>query len=260
MAEDRVERILFFPDRKGAGLKQMQAVLAGKDASVTAPETLARKSVALQGLGALEFVLFGTGADALGAGDPHRCAFAGAIAANMQSIAAAIMAGWAPESEAASRWTVGRDAEEAAALLNQIIGTLVHGVDAVRDMRIRGFVDVAGTGGKPRQALFWRSQMTGPVIAANLAGLRVIFEESAVEGLLPADVSSIADSIRFEFNEVVDLARPLHGSPEAMLADKDQRARLVLLDTVIDSLAERIDTQFAPATGLSSGFSFSDGD
>jgi predicted lipoprotein len=261
-AQDRLERVLFWPDRKGTGLKQVQQALAKADESVTDPGALATKSVAMQGLGAQEFLLFGSGSQALeesdGAG--HRCAFAHAAAANIHAIAGEIARGWAPQGEASLRWTVGRDPEVAAERLNEIIGTLVHGVDAVRDMRIRGFVDAAGANDKPRQALYWRSQMTGPVIAANLAGLQVIFEESAIEALLPSDVSSIAGSIRFELIEAVDLAKPLRGTPEAMLADTDQRQRLMVLDTVIDSLVDRIDTQFAPATGLASGFSFSDGD
>ena len=38
------------------------------------------------------------------------------------------------------------------------------------------------------------------------------------------------------------------------------RDRIVLLDTVFDSLIDRVDRQYAGATGLSAGFSFADGD
>ena len=64
--ENRLERMLFWPDRKGTGLKQVQAALAAKDATATDAGSLASKSVAMQGLGALEFVLFGTGAGGTG--------------------------------------------------------------------------------------------------------------------------------------------------------------------------------------------------
>ncbi|TIT84015.1 MAG: peptidase M75, Imelysin, partial [Mesorhizobium sp.] len=56
---NRLERMLYWPDRKGIGLKQVQAALAGKDPTATDPAQLADKSVAMQGLGALEFVLYG---------------------------------------------------------------------------------------------------------------------------------------------------------------------------------------------------------
>ena len=54
--DNRFERVLFFPDRKSTGLKQVQAALAKPEDSVTTMETLKDKSVAMQGLGALEFV------------------------------------------------------------------------------------------------------------------------------------------------------------------------------------------------------------
>ena len=79
--QNRLERMLFWPDRKGIGLKQVQATLAAKDATAADPAQLPAKSVAMQGLGALEFVLFGTGAEALAtAGDPYRCRYGAAIA------------------------------------------------------------------------------------------------------------------------------------------------------------------------------------
>ena len=58
--DNRLERIHFFPDRRGLGLRQVQAVLAEKDATATTAVALADKSVALQGLTALEYLLYGT--------------------------------------------------------------------------------------------------------------------------------------------------------------------------------------------------------
>ena len=78
--------------------------------------------------------------------------------------------------------------------------------------------------------------------------------------LLPEGETSIADSIRFEFNEVSNLLAALDGPIDKMLADKAARDKLVLADLLIKSLVERFDTQYAPAAGLSAGFSFSDGD
>ena len=48
----------------------------------------------MQGLGALEFVLFGTDSQALAEpGDPYRCAYGAAIAGNVEEMAALILAG-----------------------------------------------------------------------------------------------------------------------------------------------------------------------
>ncbi len=72
--------MLFWPDRKGTGLKQVQAALASKDPTAADAAQLAGKSVAMQGLGALEFVLYGTGSEELAtAGESYRCAYGAAI-------------------------------------------------------------------------------------------------------------------------------------------------------------------------------------
>ncbi|MGO4839787.1 imelysin family protein, partial [Rhizobiaceae sp. 2RAB30] len=92
--ENRLERVLYWPDRKGIGLKQVQAVLAEQDATATDASTLAGKSVAMQGLGALEFVLFGTDSDKLAAGDQFRCAYGSAISGNLDDISGKVQTGW----------------------------------------------------------------------------------------------------------------------------------------------------------------------
>ena len=97
--------MLFWPDRKGIGLKQVQAALADKDATAADPATLAGKSVAMQGLGALEFVLFGTGAETLAAtGDAYRCAYGAAIAGNLETIAAELDDAWQAPDGFAALW------------------------------------------------------------------------------------------------------------------------------------------------------------
>lgn len=62
MAENRLERILFYPDRKGTGLKQVQRAIAGKDNAVTDVSLLAGGSVAVQG--SVQSNIFFSGAEA----------------------------------------------------------------------------------------------------------------------------------------------------------------------------------------------------
>ncbi len=100
--DNRFERILFFPDRKSLGLKQVQRLLAEKDESATSAGTLKGKSVAVQGLGALDFVLNGTGADDL-AKEPNgfRCRYGAAIAAILAGLGQDLAAAWdAPDGVA----------------------------------------------------------------------------------------------------------------------------------------------------------------
>ena len=103
--EGRYERFAFFPDVHGTGARQMRQFLAGKDEKLLAPGALARQSAAVQGLPALESLLY-SGDSALLVADtpePFRCALAAAVAANLDEIAAAVDAGWTGEENWAER-------------------------------------------------------------------------------------------------------------------------------------------------------------
>lgn len=260
MSENRLERVLFWPDRKSIGLRQVQALLVEKDDSALKVETLRDKSVALQGLGALEFVLFGTGSDGLAKESGYRCTYAQAVARNLAGIGKELETAWQKPEEVLSVWLRDDDPDRATEMLNELVGALVHGLEATRDIRLRGFLAATPAKDRPRVALFRRSGNTVPMIAADIEGLSELFDKSAMDTLLPDDVRSIAGSIRFEFNQLIDLAGSIDKPVAEALADPDLRQRLVLIDLVIDSLIDRLDTQYAPATGLASGFSFSDGD
>jgi predicted lipoprotein len=63
--DHRHDRIFYWPDPKGLGTRQIRDALAKQDASVTEATSLAGKSVALQGLPALEYLLYGEDAASL---------------------------------------------------------------------------------------------------------------------------------------------------------------------------------------------------
>ncbi|MEK1933676.1 MAG: imelysin family protein, partial [Pararhizobium sp.] len=141
---NRFERFLFFPDRKSTGLKQVQRILATNDETATSAETLKGKSVAAQGLGALEYVLYGTGAEVLPSErNGFRCRYGAAIADNLKSVAAELHAEWEKPDGIQAAWKtpgpdnpVYRDGKEAA---TELLGILVHGVESIRDQRLRPF-------------------------------------------------------------------------------------------------------------------------
>jgi predicted lipoprotein len=66
--DHRFDRLFYWPDPKSIGLKQLQDALAHRDQAATLPYELSKKSVALQGLPALEYLLYGDGGDALAKG------------------------------------------------------------------------------------------------------------------------------------------------------------------------------------------------
>lgn len=262
---NRLERILFWPDRKGIGLKQVQAAIAREDPTAADPKSLAGKSVAMQGLGALEFVLFGTGSeDLLGPAGAYRCSYGQAIASNLDMMAGDIETAWSAPDGIASQWAnpgpdnpLYRSDDEA---LTELFNVFVHGLEMLRDVRLDGFLGETATDDRPKSAIFWRSAATTRSLAADLDGLAALFEASGLAGLLDAEEEWIAGSIRFEFanaGRVLDAT----GDPVAeALADAGRRDKLAYARIVTSSLSELFGVRLSAALGLTAGFSSLDGD
>ncbi len=276
LAENRFERFLFFPDRKGLALKQLQAILTTKDETALTASGLKGKSVAVQGLGPLEYLLYGTGNETLVTGDDFRCRYAVAIAENLNDIAGEFQAAWTAPGGIGDAWmkpgpdnAVFRTPQEAA---TGLLGILVHGVETVKDQRIRPFfaggaapaaaadanTDTARD--KPKSALFWRSANTFPSLAANLTGLSDLFTHSGMESLLPAGDESVAGSIAFVFKSTITAAHAIDKPVDQALADPVLRSKIAFLALNVDDLLERLSNDYGGAVGLGAGFSFSDGD
>lgn len=265
MEANRLERILFHPDRKSIGLKQVQALLAKPDDSVTDAGRLKDRSVAIQGLGAYEYLFFGTYSETVVAEkNGFRCRYGAAIARNVETIAAELSSAWDAPDGIARDWKnpsadnpVFRDDKEAVSAL---IGVAVHGVEMVRDQRIRNFYK--GKGGKvsPRLAVFWRSGLTITALTANVRGLATFWNVADMASLLDADMRSLAESASFDFNAALAVLAKL-GQPTAeRLADEKYLAKLDFIEFNLKDAMTRIDGDVGGAIGLGAGFSFADGD
>ena len=265
VSQNRVERMLYYPDRKGIGRRQVHAALDNRDESVLQIDTLQRKSVAMQGLSALEHLLFGRDSAEIASPDGgFRCQFAMAAASNVQNISSTLRSQWREEGELASRWTRPSDDNpyfhtdrEAMSLL---LGTLIHGLEAVRDVRIGYFLRDRPTRDRPKAAVLARSGSTLESITANLEGLELLFKASGIEQILPPEEAHLGDSVRFEFRQAIDVTRTLQGPVDALVKDPEQRTQLQYLQQTVSFVIERLDKGFAPAAGLAAGFSFGDGD
>lgn len=263
--DNRFERILFYPDRKSTGLKQVQALLAKPDDSTTAPGGLSGKSVAMQGFGALEFVLAGTGSDLLATEtDSFRCRYGQAVARNIEQIAGELVDLWETPDGVQQAWKAPgpdnplfRNEQEA---MTALLGILVHGAEMVRDQRIETFYKGEDSQTFPRQALFWRSGNTWTMVEGNLEGLGQLMHVSDMAALLPEDQTSIVGSVDFVLKSMLRVTGEMNGDIEAAVSDDSQRQKLDFLLVNGRDLIGRLNDQYGGAIGLTSGFSFSDGD
>ncbi len=265
LQQNRFERILFYPDRKSTGLKQVQSLLAKADEKDTDAAALPGKSVAVQGLGALEYVLYGTGADALDTGkDSFRCRFGRAVTQNIAATANALSADWEKPDGVQKDWKhpgpdnpVFRDGKEA---ITALLGILVHGAETVRDQRIESFYKGEDTPPRPKSAVYWRSGNTWKSIEGNLDGLNALFRRSGMEELLDPGVASIAGSVEFVMKSLQRTAPRIDDDIERAVSEPTERRKIDFLIINARDLVLRLSNDFGGAIGLGAGFSFSDGD
>jgi uncharacterized protein len=263
--DNRFEHILFYPDRKGLALKQIQGAIASNDDSFTKAESLRQKSVAMQGLGALEFVLFGTGADSLPKDKNNfRCLYGAAIAGNIDTMATTLTSIWEQPGGVQDAWKkpgpdneVYRDAPEA---VTGLLGILVHGTETVRDERIETFFKPATNKVAPKQAIFWRSSLTFTSLSANVEGVRDLLTEADVASLLPAGKRGIVSDVTKLANQFINTASSITPDLQMAVTRDEDKAKLqsLLKDsrTMITDLSDGV----GGGVGLTAGFSFADGD
>lgn len=265
MQANRTDRLLFFPDRKGIALRQVQAILAGDDASNTDATVLATKSVAVQGLTALEFVLYGTDAETLTTADgAFRCGYGNAIAQNMANIARDMTAEWNADGGTADHLMHPKpeyaDYRTETEALEQLVGLVAHGVEAVRDARLNPFIAKGEAPAKPKQAIFWRSNLTVPMFEANLSGLADIMSRSAVARAVPEAHKDLYDAIQAEFAKGMEAGGVITSPVEQAVDDPAQAKGFVDMVEVTRNLQALIGDTLSTALGLSVGFSSMDGD
>jgi predicted lipoprotein len=265
MTENRYDRILFWPDRKGIALKQVQRILAEPDLEAADPAKLKAKSVAVQGLGALEFLLFNVEAEQLTTPKwAFRCRYALAIATLQADLAAQLSAEWNDPEGISKRLLAPSEADPDYRSFREVAealtGILAHGTEAIRDQRLLPFLGRDGAAPKPKSALFWRSGMTVPSINANFEGLRALLEKSRIAEATTADNLWVGNSATFEFGNAERAGKVVTEPVEQALADPKQKKALDYLVIVTQSLDTILGENLAAALGLSVGFSSLDGD
>ena len=204
--ENRLERILYWPDRKSIGLKQVQAALADQDASVTdAAQAQAKErrhaGIGRAGVRAVRNRFREPGRT--GRPAPLRLRSGGRAKRRGHGEGGTRIAWQAPDGISRQWATPGADnplyrSDDEA--MTELFNVFVHGLEMIRDVRLNGFLGDEPGGDKPKQAIFWRSEATAVSLGANIDGLQGLFEASKLAGKLPSDSAWIADSINFEFN------------------------------------------------------------
>ncbi len=269
MREDRYYRLEYWPDKHGQGGRQLRKLFASGDLSAMTPETLADKSVALQGFPALERILYGKNAESrLTSGDETAaglCRFATAITGNLKAMAAATETEWRDGPAAQAN---DMDAETVDQTLKDFFQAFTDELQFIRLSKLGEPLGETPGQANPRAAEAWRSGLSLPAIQANLAGLHETFsgnEEAGSKGLgaaLNRDEAdgdyrrSVARGLLYGIDFIDDHPDLL----TAGLKSEEGRKSIAFLMLHLDGVRERAAGTLGGALGVDLGFNAMDGD
>jgi predicted lipoprotein len=267
MAQDgRYERFAFFPDVHGTGGRQIRGFLVSEDEALLKPGALATRSAAVQGLPALESLLY-SGKAALiqpAPPEPFRCALAVAVGKNMQTIASDALAAWqGDEGWAALITKPGADNpvyRTHAEAMTEMVKALATGLEQDREHRILPALGKTPEEGKASRAPYNASGQAIPYLAASAEALEKFLRASGLLEMLPADQKSYGDSALFEFANLKTALGDAGSDLKAVLADPQKRSKLTYATIVLASLRDIVQRHIAVAAGLTPGFNSLDGD
>jgi predicted lipoprotein len=267
MARDaRLERFSFWPDVRGTGARQLRQLLTEKDPSVFEPGALQRRSAALEGLPALESLLY-SGDSALLSGAPlddFRCQLALAITRNVNAIAALASVGWGGQSSFLKVMTSPGPENiyypTSAEVETELLRAILTAIEQDRDLKLLPAFGNSAAEAKASRAPFFRSGLTIAFLKDSVAAIAALVETSGILSLLPESQTGLRDkyaTLMAEAQSGLDDAGP---DFSAAIVDSEGRQSLTKTMTALAELRELFRMEIAPATGITPGFNSLDGD
>ena len=265
----RRERINHWPERRNAVARGLNALLRAADSSAITPARLAEASVAVQGLPALERLLFDEEAlDAFGADTDDarfRCKLATAIAANLTTIAREVVAEWRDDAlpvlkAGESHPIYFRDAGDLSArLLTDLQGLLQLMIDLKLAPVLGDAADVA----RPLRVENRRSLRGARNLRLNLEAAWAMVAGGEAAGFGPYLARAELDlyeSLMDAFAAAGQTAATLPVPLTTALSEPAPRAQVVDFLETLRALRALVRESVPAALGLTLGFNAMDGD
>jgi predicted lipoprotein len=267
--QNRLDAMIFWPDPRGIARRQIARVLTQQDADALSPQVLAGKSVAIQGFSALDVVLFGPGSDTIArpeAPGRFRCGYARALAANIETIARAVLAGWTGPASFAGLW-LNPAAGNAAFLsaketTHTIVQAYLTGLKQTRNVRLGGPLGLKGPGARSLEPVMPNSSLAFELIIANVEGLRALLIESGLSDAVTegAQARSVMQSVATELELAIPRLRQIAGQDPNPFQDSAARSQVIALGFPLKNAHDATVAAMSEAAGLSIGFNSLDGD
>ena len=260
LAFNRGFRYQLWPDKRGTVGKHLRQLLAKPDPSRIEAKTFAGGSVALQGFGALERLLFDT-TDLRNTDEAvWRCAVIMAITTNLRAMSQEMLDEWqaGPDAHRALIATANRgnayyqNAEEVSA-------NLLNGLHTQLELMVTKKLDrpLGGKRAMPKRAEAWRSELSLAALKVNLEAAEKLYQTAFAPRITEPELTqAFAQAFADAHTTAASIEQPLAEAvshPESRAQVENLRTRLAALQTLVGD-------RLTAALGLSLGFNSLDGD
>lgn len=257
----RSQRIAFWPDPRNTIGRQMAEILSEQDGDAVAADSLGRGSVAVQGLPALERLVFGNDAAKLASGPDaaFRCRYASAITMNLATMAKETLMEWQGGFARQMQDTGSGNARYPAAkdATLDLFKSLYTAVELVADHKLARPLGASVDQARPRLSEAWRSERSLRNVLLNLEAARDLYVTAFSSAVLDKAVDS---AIRTEFAAALDAAKVIGKPLEQTVEDRGERGKVEALAGKAATLKTLLVQRLPAVLDIPVGFNALDGD
>lgn len=251
-----------WPDRSNAGAKQIRKLLDEKDPDALKPENFSRASTAVQGLSALERILFAKDieaskfqSDAASKGKAnYRCQLVQAIAVNLATISTDLLKDWQSSYQEAIK--VQGDVNDFYTSHKEVASVFLKEVatqlQAVYDQK---FKRPLGKRFRPKRAESWRSGRSLKNITENLESAEALFQIGFNDHI---EDEALKKRVAQEFKQAIETGKTFKSSLQKVHAGKPEA--LAEWMKQVSKLKRTVTIDVPKALDISLGFNSLDGD
>jgi len=261
---NRFERISFWPDPRGITIRQAQVLLAKEPADIPDAQALSTHSVALQGLPALEYVLYRD--KGLLSGEPAAnrstsCAYAIAIAGNLKQLGGELAQAWKADGDYGQLFSTPsadnplyRNPQEVA---SEVVKALSTGLQFQVDVKLSPALGADVAQAKATRSPFWRSGLTAHSVQH---AARSMLDFYRAGGYRFSGAEWIDQNIQGELHGAITHLAALPNDTDKLFGNEDSHRELLLVTLMLGNAKDLVDQDMAPALGVRIGFNALDGD
>lgn len=244
--------VAFWPDTRGFTPRSLSRLIDEQDPIVADPASFAEVSIAARGFFALERLLFDPAFSDYGR-DDYTCSLVQALAADLDSQAAALQAAWSDDfaqtltsAGAADNVTYLSEEEAIRALYTQLLASLELTENARLGLPMGSFERP-----RPKLAEAWRSErsLRQTVLAVEAA-------QALAHGLHDGDLPQTDAAVE----DVLVAAGRISDPSFQNIEDPQARLRVEVLQQAVRAMHQALEVEIGAALGITPGFNSQDGD